>query len=114
MQRPPDSDPPLQLPQERDPHDTYMRLFCRMLAGYALLGKGFAYLGIPPLFVGEIALGFGLRALLRSGCSLAMLATVPSLLLATLSTLVIAEAVASVPAYGVDAIRDSVILLYGL
>ena len=42
------------------------------------------------------------------------LATVPSLLLATLFTLVMTEAVAFVPAYGIDAIRDSVILLYSL
>jgi hypothetical protein len=43
-----------------------------------------------------------------------MLATVPSLLLATLFALVLTEAAAFVPTYGIDAIRDSVILLYSL
>ena len=106
------SNPPLAV--QLDPHDAYMRLLCCTLAGYALLGKGFAYLGIAPLFIGEIALGLGLCVVFRSGCRLAMLATVPSLLVAALFTLVMTEAVAYVPAYGIDAIRDSVILLYAL
>jgi O-Antigen ligase len=114
MLQQPASNAPLAVQQGLDPHDAYMRLLCCTLAGYALLGRGFAYLGIPPLFIGEIALGLGLSVLFHSGCSLAMLATVPSLLLATLFTLVMTEAVAFVPAYGIDAIRDSVILLYGL
>jgi hypothetical protein len=110
----PASNPPLAVQQGVDLHQAYIRLLFCTLAGYALLGKGFAYLGIAPLFIGEIALGLGLCAVLRSGCRLAMLATVPSFLLATLFTLVMTEAVASVPTYGVDAIRDSVILLYSL
>jgi hypothetical protein len=114
MLQAPDIDPPPVVRQMPDPHDTYMRLLCYTLAGYALLGKGFAYLGVPPLFIGEIAMGLGLCVVFRSGCSLAMLATIPSLLLSTLLALVLTEAVACVPAYGTDAIRDSVILLYGL
>ena len=108
------SNPPLAAQERVDLHQVYMRLLFCTLAGYALLGKGFAYLGIAPLFIGEIALGLGLCAVFRSGCRLAMLATVPSFLLATLFTLVMTEAVAFIPAYGVDAIRDSVILLYSL
>jgi O-Antigen ligase len=106
--------PPLAARQGLDPHDAYVRLLCCTLAGYALLGKGFAYLGIAPLFIGEIALCLGLCVIFRSGCRLAMLATVPSLLVATLFALVMTAAVASVPAYGLDAIRDSAILLYSL
>src|SRR6478736_3510622 len=99
MPHQPDSEPPLAVQQGPDPHDAYMRLLCYTLAGYALFGKGFAYLGIPPLFIGEIALVLGLCVVLRSGCSLAMLATVPSLLLATLFALVMTEAVTFVPTY---------------
>src|SRR5207244_1690427 len=87
----PASNPPLAVQQGLDPHQAYIRLLCCTLAGYALLGKGFAYVGIAPLFIGEIALGLGLCVVLRSGCRLAMLATVPSLLLATLFTLVMTE-----------------------
>ena len=69
---------PLAVQQGLDPHHAYVLLLCGTLAGYALLGKGFAYLGIAPLFIGEIALGLGLCIVsLRSGCRLAMLATVP-------------------------------------
>jgi hypothetical protein len=110
----PASNPPLAVQEGLDLHHSYMRLLFCTLAGYALLGKGFAYLGIGPLFIGEIALGLGLCVVLRSGCRLAMLATVPSLLVAILFTLVMTQAVAFVPAYGIDAIRDSVILLYTL
>lgn len=106
--------PPLAVQQGLDPHDAYMRLLCWTLAGYAVLGKGFAYLGVAPLFIGEIALGLGLCVFFRSGCRLAMLATVPGLLVATLFALVMTEAIAFVPVYGIDAIRDSVILLYAL
>ena len=106
--------PPLAVQQGLDPHHAYVLLLCGTLAGYALLGKGFAYLGIAPLFIGEIALGLGLCIVLRSGCRLAMLATVPGLLLAALFTLVMTQAVAFVPSYGIDAIRDSVVLLYSL
>ncbi|HZD51409.1 MAG TPA: hypothetical protein VE175_00040, partial [Woeseiaceae bacterium] len=28
-----------------------------LLAGYLILGRSFAYLGVPPLFIGEIVLG---------------------------------------------------------
>src|SRR5215471_13500448 len=114
MLRQADSKLPLAAQQRLLPQDAYMRLLCCTLAGYALLGKGFAYLGISPLFIGEIALGLGLCVIFRGGCTLAMLATIPSLLLTALFALVMTEALASVPAYGIDAIRDSVIMLYGL
>ena len=35
--------------------DRYLALLAIVLLGYALMGKGFAYLGFPPLYVGEIA-----------------------------------------------------------
>jgi hypothetical protein len=108
------SNPPIGVQQGLDLHHAYVRLLCCTLAGYALLGKSFAYVGIAPLFVGEIALGLGLCVVLRSGCRLALLATVPSLLVATLFTLVMTAALACVFEYGIDAIRDSVILLYSL
>ncbi len=33
-----------------------------MLAGYAFLGRGFAHLGVPPLYLGEFVLALGLVA----------------------------------------------------
>ena len=43
--------------------DRYFRLLGFVLLGYALVGKAFAYLGAPPVFVGEFTLAVGLVAL---------------------------------------------------
>src|SRR5262249_29154282 len=40
--------------------DLYFRALLVCLACYAIIGKGFAYLGVPPVFVGEILLAIGL------------------------------------------------------
>ena len=63
-------------------NDGYLLLLAAILAGYALLGKGFAYLGVPPIYVGEMAGVAGVVLLLRSGRYLALLTTVPAMLLA--------------------------------
>jgi hypothetical protein len=62
--------------------DRYLVLLCAALFGYAIIGKGFAYLGLAPLFVGELALFAGFVVLLRTGCLVASLATLPSIMLA--------------------------------
>jgi len=97
-----------------DPNDAYVWLLVISLAGYALLGKGFAYVGYPPLLVGEVALVLGLCALLRSGTGFAPLATFPSLLLLALISWIVLRTVSGFGQYGLDAIRDSVIVVYGL
>ncbi len=94
--------------------DRYVQLLCLSLAGYACLGKGFAYVGISPLFIGEIVLLLGMLVLVRTGCGIAALATLPSLLLAILTGWVLAEALPSLGKYGFDTLRDSVIVVYGL
>ena len=45
----------------------WLDLLCVLLAGYAVCGRGFAYLGLPPLFVGEAVLLLGLMWLAVSG-----------------------------------------------
>ncbi len=47
--------------------DRYLALLAIVLLGYALMGKGFAYLGFPPLYVGEIAFLGGIVVFLRTG-----------------------------------------------
>jgi hypothetical protein len=45
---------------------------CTLLAGYAFLGKGFAYLGFPPIYIGEVTLAILLgMTLARGGMRLA-------------------------------------------
>lgn len=99
---------------QRDLHDRYLGFLGFTLAGYALLGKGFAYVGVPPLFIGEIALVLGLAAVLRTGCIVAVLAAPTSLCVGALLSWGIVRTAPFVGSFGVDALRDSVILGYGL
>ena len=93
--------------------DRYLALLAIVLLGYALMGKGFAYIGLPPLYVGEIAFLTGIAVFVRSGVLVASLATLPSLVLAATVMWVLARTVPFVSVYGFDALRDSVVILYG-
>jgi O-Antigen ligase len=95
-------------------HDRYGFLLCCGLVGYATFGKGFAYIGVPSLFVGEILLLMGVVVIIRSGCEIAMLASLPGILLLVLIVWVIVRTVPYVRTYGVNAARDSVVVVYGL
>ena len=97
-----------------DFNDLYFFFLCIVLAGYAMAGKGFAYVGIPPLLIGELTMALGLLAIFRSRCAIAMMANLPSIILAILLCMVVLKAVPAVRTYGINAIRDSVIILYGL
>jgi O-Antigen ligase len=46
--------------------DRYLKALCVCLLGYALGGRGFAYLGFNPLFIGEAMLLIGVLVLLKS------------------------------------------------
>src|SRR5437667_2926671 len=93
--------------------DQYLMLLSGVLLGYAMIGKGFAYLGLPPLFIGEIALSTGLVVVLRTGCLIAALSTLPSLVLAATMAWVLLRTLPFVGVYGFDALRDSVVIMYG-
>jgi len=83
------------------------------LFGYTFLGKGFAYFGVAPLYIGELLLLFGvLAALLGGGFAPALRSPI--------SWLVILWAVwgfvCTAPylgVYGLDALRDATIWGYG-
>ena len=93
--------------------DHYLVLLGIVLLGYTLMGKGFAYLGFPPLYVGEIAFLSGIVVFLRTGAFVGALATLPSVVLVVTMIWVLARTVPFVSVYGFDALRDSVIILYG-
>jgi O-antigen ligase len=93
--------------------DRYLALLAIALLGYALMGKGFAYLGFPPLYVGEITFLIGAVVFLRSGALVASLATLPSLMLAVLMVWVLACTIPFVSVYGFDSFRDSAVVMYG-
>jgi hypothetical protein len=90
--------------------DRYLALLAIVLLGYALMGKGFAYIGFRPLYVGEIAFFTGIAVFVRLGVLVASLATLPSLVLAATMMWVLARTVPFVSVYGFDALRDSVII----
>jgi hypothetical protein len=64
-------------------------LLAGVLIGYAFIGKGFANLGFPPIYVGKIALLTGGAIFLATGSTgcyvIAALTTLPSLLLAMMT-----------------------------
>src|SRR4051794_37964890 len=83
----------------------YLVLHSIWLVLYALLGKGFAYAGVGPLYVGELLLVFALIALVGSG-------RIPSLLRTPLgmvgTAFVLWQALCAVPyldQYGLDTLR---------
>lgn len=98
---------------ERFPGDRYIALLGVVLLGYAVMGKGFAYLGFPPLYVGELAFLGGIIVFLRTGAVVGAVATVPAVLLLALMALVLARTLPFLGLYGFDALRDSVIVIYG-
>ncbi len=95
------------------PSDYFLMLLSGVLLGYALGGRGFAYLGFPPFFVGEIAFLMGIAVFLKTGCLVAALATLPGVLLATTMAWVLVRTLPFIGVYGTDALRDSVIVMYG-
>jgi hypothetical protein len=93
--------------------DVFPAAIAFLLVGYAFVGKGFAYVGIPPLYVGELVLIFGLLTFMFSGCMLATMASLASVTLLLLVGWVTISAAADYPRYGVNALRDGVVAIYG-
>lgn len=94
--------------------DRYLLLLGLALLGYALFARGFAYWGVPPVFVGEIVLGIGIVQLFRAS-TLPKLAGLPVVwLLCGLVALAVVRMVPYVGVYGIAAPRDSMQILYGL
>jgi len=85
-----------------------------LLAGYAFLDKGFAYLGYTPLFIGEIMLGVLLVGTLVSRCSLGFFRS-PIILMVILFVFWQLVVIATGPKYPLqDTLRDSVIWGYAV
>ena len=88
--------------------------FCFVLAGYAIVGRQFAYLGFPPLYIGEIALALGIAAALTAGNLTGAILNWPGFALALL---MLWTAFCTAPywnGYGFDSLRDAMLVFYGL
>ncbi len=88
--------------------------FCFVLAGYAILGRAFAYLGYPPLYIGEMALALGTATALMAGSLVSAIVNLPGLALALLMLWTAHRTVPYWTQYGFDSLRDAMIVLYGL
>ncbi|MEP7081434.1 MAG: hypothetical protein ABI841_00505 [Chloroflexota bacterium] len=85
-----------------------------LLAGYMFLGRGFAHLGMPPIYVGEVVLLIGLIATAIAWVRLRLrprLSLVVWLLIGFM-VLGLARTLPYVGMYGVDALRDAVLWGY--
>ena len=106
--------PPLVLRSaSTDLGDRYLTWLGWVLAGYAFAGRGFAYLGVPPLYIGEFTALFGLAALALSGQAFAALRSSTLKLLILLALWGTFCTVPHMSTYGIDALRDAVIWMYG-
>jgi O-antigen ligase len=85
-----------------------------ILLGYALLGKGFAYLGFAPLYVGEITLALGLIACGLNRYALKVFNLLPAWLLVGFMLWGCARTLPYYSVYGMDTLRDAVAWGYGI
>jgi hypothetical protein len=92
----------------------FLNFFCFVLAGYVLLGKNFAYLGFPPLYIGEVALALGIAAALTAGNLTSAILNLPGLALALLMVWTALRTIPYWDEYGLDALRDAMLVFYGL
>ncbi|HVE80286.1 MAG TPA: O-antigen ligase family protein [Gemmatimonadaceae bacterium] len=100
-------------PRSRTYADEYLALLTLVLGGYAIGGKGFAYLGIAPIYVGEVTLAAGLPALWYARRGAIRFARSPVALL--LAAFMLFSAVRTVPflsSYGIAALRDAALWGY--
>ena len=114
----PETIAPRSLPTSLDGLQPFMRLFARSLGfvlfGYGVIGRGFAYLGFNPLFVGEIVLGLGIVAMFSSRHLGQVMRTGTARLLMVFLIWSAFMTVPYLPRYGVMALRDGVLWGYSL
>jgi hypothetical protein len=103
---------PLDQPRKRSHIERWFMLLAFMLFGYALFGRGFAYIGVPPLFIGEIGLLLGAFIFcINKGTTQAFdLKQTPFLIL--IMTWGALRTFPFIPKYGFDALRDGVMWAY--
>ena len=95
------------------PSHSVLGLLGVVLAGYAFLGRGFAYLGVPPIYIGEIVLALTLIVSLASHSMRAGFDSPVIVFLAAFAAWGAVRTIPYFPAYHVDALRDAAVWGYG-
>ncbi|MEO1236688.1 MAG: O-antigen ligase family protein [Planctomycetota bacterium] len=85
-----------------------------VLAGLAVGGKGFAYIGLPPLFISEVIVALGVGVLLLQPRWRELAASPTTMLIGLLLAWTAWRTVPYLGRYGMDAPRDAVIVGYAL
>jgi hypothetical protein len=85
-----------------------------VLLGYAVIGRGVAYIGVSPIFVGEIALLLGIIAVCSSRRRLQLPLSPALFVLGLFMIWCAARMVPFIGKWQINALRDSAIWIYGL
>ena len=96
------------------PGNRFLTALGVLLLAYVLMGRGAAYVGVPPLFIGEIVLAAGLAVVVLARRTPRLVPTAAMGGLALLIVWIGVLVVGAVPGYGLDAVRDGMIVGYGL
>ena len=91
----------------------WMGVLSTSLLGYAVFGKGWAYVGVPPLFIGELMLLSGVVVLLACTPWWTILEALPAWPLFALMIWGTVRTLPYLSVHGIDAMRDAVIWGYG-
>ena len=92
----------------------FLQILGVVLVGYALLGRSFAGLGLPPVYVGELALIVGLLSVVAGRRHFHLVRTPAAYLLVAFMTWGAVRTVPYLSTYGLDALRDAVVWGYGI
>ncbi len=96
------------------PNGIYIHMLPFFLLGYAVGGRAFAYLGVPPLYMGEILLFLGLFQMLCSLNGASVFLQSQLWFLAAFMFWSMMQTVPYISEYGMFAMRDAVLWGYGM
>jgi len=85
-----------------------------LLLGYAIGGKGFAYLGIPPLFIGDVVLLISVFLFFSAPDIRILTSSKTTWAILVFDLWCAAQTIPHLEAYGLDALRDAVIYGYSI
>ena len=92
----------------------FLRVLAIVLAGYVLFGRSFAYLGLPPLYIGDLTLALGILAAATGG-SIGWVARSPVVWL--MAAFAVWGALRTAPyfaTFGFEALRDAALWGYAM
>ena len=94
--------------------DRFVLALAILLAGYAIGGRGFAYIGVPPIFLGELTMLFGVVVLLTTPHWARMFRMPQALILLPFMLWGFIRTAPFVGEYQLDALRDAVLWGYAV